>query len=198
MGLVPRIAYPYIYGQVTCFGPFDAADFVALESIASLSTSGSTNTSYSTNITSSISSEVGLAAETMTMWCPDKDMFIDEVWMRARVLSSDNMNRLRLLSVSNGQTVENAWKNRQFITSRNYGNIGDETLSSAGADDSLPSSGASESWNDPMTLDLKRDLRVIPNQNKVPAGGLLVILAEEAPDALVDLIIGVRWRETIQ
>lgn len=201
MGLIPRSEYPFIRAGVLNFGPFDSSDFVtgdglssiSIESLSSESSITAVSHSHTTNFTSSISSEVSLLTYN-SLWCPDRDMWVDEVWMRAKTLSTDNMNRLRLLSVGDGQSIKKAWANRQFITSRAYGNIGDETLSSY---DSV-GSGETNSFGDPMVINTKKDLRVIPNQNKVPAGGLLVILAEEVPDALVDLIIGVRFRETPQ
>lgn len=188
--------------MVLNFGPFDAADFVTTDVLSSVSLQsiGSSESSitlvsgsHTTNFTSSISSEVSPVTYT-SLFCPDRDLYIDEVWMRAKVISTDNMNRLRLLSVSNGQSVKAAWANRQFLTSRAYGNIGDETLSSYSSVDS----GSTISFDGPLVANTRKDIRVIPNQNKVPAGGLLVILAEEVPDALVDLVIGVRCREISQ
>ncbi len=211
MGLIPRTEYPFIRAGVIMLGPFDSADFTTGDLLSSISLdspgpSGSSITLVSSLLstggggpggglgssgyTSSLSSEVSPLTYA-SAWCPDRDMYIDAAWMRAKTISSDNMNRLRLLSVSAGQSVKTAWANRQFITSRAYGNIGDETLSSY--ESSL--SGSLSSVGGPLVANTVRDLRVIPDQNRVPAFGMLVVLAEEVPDALVDLIIGIRYRE---
>ena len=75
-----------------------------------------------------MSSEVSVAAFN-GIYSPSRDTFIDYCHIRAKVISSDNSNRIRLLSVGNGQSVVNAWKNRQFITQRF--NLGDETSPSS-------------------------------------------------------------------
>ena len=39
-----------------------------------------------------------------------------------------------------------------------------------------------------------KELRVLPNFNRIPAKGLLVIVAEEVPDALIDLVVTIAGR----
>lgn len=212
MGLVPISQYPDDF-TVATFGPFDAADFGSVDGLVSMSTSISTSLSqnqssggFTANLTSSQSSGVSLAVFNSLLF-PARDVYIDHVQMRAKVISTDNINKLRLLSVSNGQSVLMAFRNKQFVTlpaEPTYqasadmygGNLGDESSSF-----SLDDSGSYQ----PLVANQTQILRVNPGRhangapaNRVPAGGLLVILAEEVPDALVDLVLTVGYRTRAQ
>lgn len=202
--LIPIQDYPDIYTEVT-LGPFDAADFTAADGLVSASTSISSSFTqnqgsggWTANPTSSQSSQVSVSVPNGVIF-PTRNIYVDHAQIRADTISSDNINKLRLLSVSNGQSILMAYRNKQFITSpwlpsagSGYGgNIGDESSSF-----SLIDSGSYQ----PLVANLCTQLQVRNGVHAngrpfqmVPAGGLLVILAEEAPDALVDLYVTVAY-----
>lgn len=207
--LIPIKDYPDIFTEVT-LGPFDAADFTAADGLVSASTSISSSFTgnqssggWTANPTSSQSSMVSISVPNGVLF-PSRDIMVDHAQIRADTISTDNINKLRLLSVGNGQSILMAYRNKQFVTApwlprtgvpsgEVYGgNLGDESSSF-----SLNDSGSYQ----PLVANVNTKLQVLNGNHAngrpsamVPAGGLLVILAEEAPDALVDLYVTIAYR----
>lgn len=207
MSIIPIREYPDFFHEVT-LGPFDAADFTAGHGLdddldtsisssfsdhqqTSLQTSQhSSNVGWTDNLSSSQSSQVSINAYASILH-PLRDIYLDAASMVADIISSDNMNRLRLMWVANGQSPKIAYRNQQFLTDKTN-NVGDETLSSY-------SSSSQGEGGDPFVAHWARQLPILRDvngkaKNRVPALGRLLIVAEEAPDALANLVITIGYR----
>jgi len=185
MGLIPRSEYRDLF-YVYFMGPFTVSSFaqydISSDSLASTSISTVSQTS-SVSTSGALSSENALYTAAGGSFCPDKDTYVDAAWVRSESISTVDLARLRLLSVKDGQSVMGAWSNRQFISERL--NLGDDS-----------SSEGSFSYQ-PLVQRTKTDLVIRPEFNKIPAGGLLLVLSE-GPTNVTGLRIGLRLRERAQ